>query len=452
MKGNVPVNDDGGLETEADVMGEKATQEMQKQNLKSETSIVTQRNATGFNNTLGTYPIQLRKIKLKEGSPSTFAAAMGNEDFKNAISKYFKTHGKDKVEYFAKQYFSIEGDNFSLDQFLIELEYDLETKSLSEDQLTLQERYMTTYGWARAANDPSKAKLSDPSAKLKLYRTMSITDWKEIENGNYSVLVDSHIGDFKQALRYFVGKSLDSKVMVEFTLGAGAEKKLFSTSLAFQKGSSPKETKGKKLLAKGKKLLAKGTTKPPTKGTTKPLTKLEIMANAIDKTGNFPEAGSGEGISSKAIGIKSESTGDAGFSIGIGGGATPNLFKELVESVKLTSVGGHFTNVSAIEADANQLLHVNNCLINAISLAARGHEASQEELITIRGNLNNYGEMLVASPRIIQLIREVLHIPNPIRVVYYADGVPPEDFQGEGQVITIYHVNGDHFTHEPQQD
>ncbi|MFP2895386.1 DUF4157 domain-containing protein [Corallococcus sp. 4LFB] len=103
-----------------------------------------------------------------------------------------------------------------------------------------------------------------------------------------------------------------------------------------------------------------------------------------------------------------------------------------------------------VQTDAEQLLGVNNCLIHAISQAARHRNASLRELKLIREHLNNYGEMLVASPKIIRLIREVLGIAQPITVAYR--DVPWEDFPGNGTGVTVYHTGAEHFEHEQPQD
>lgn len=97
-----------------------------------------------------------------------------------------------------------------------------------------------------------------------------------------------------------------------------------------------------------------------------------------------------------------------------------------------------------IEHDANLLLNVNNCLINAISLAAHGRMPNLGQLMNIRGQIGSYGDMLFAAPRIITIIRNVLNIQNPITVVY--GDRPNENFAGHGNLLTIYHVNGNHFT------
>ncbi|MGH1385369.1 DUF4157 domain-containing protein [Kordia sp.] len=97
-----------------------------------------------------------------------------------------------------------------------------------------------------------------------------------------------------------------------------------------------------------------------------------------------------------------------------------------------------------IEHDANLLLNVNNCLINAISLAAHGAMPNLGQLMNIREQIGSYGDMLFAAPRIITIIRNVLNIQNPITVVY--GDRPNENFAGHGNLLTIYHVNGNHFT------
>ncbi|WP_064972161.1 eCIS core domain-containing protein [Kordia zhangzhouensis] len=100
-----------------------------------------------------------------------------------------------------------------------------------------------------------------------------------------------------------------------------------------------------------------------------------------------------------------------------------------------------------IEEDANRLLNVNNCLINAIALAAHNAMPNLGQLMRIREQIGSYGNMLIASPRIIQIIRQVLNIQNPITIVYQGM-IPPENFAGHGHQLTIYHVNGNHFTHQ----
>jgi hypothetical protein len=97
-----------------------------------------------------------------------------------------------------------------------------------------------------------------------------------------------------------------------------------------------------------------------------------------------------------------------------------------------------------IQIDANLLLGVNNCLINAVALAAGLPMPNLGMLMAIRERIGSYGEMLLATNETLRIIREVLEIQNPIAVVY--QDRQSEDFAGSGDVLLIYHVGGDHFT------
>lgn len=417
MKGSFQVNDDQGLEREADVMGQKAVQTT------AEAAITVPDELTSVKSGSGSNPAQLRDLIINGKKLSNYDNAMKNKEFAKAITAMSSKYDASRVQYFAKQLFSSPGANIpDLERFIIELQYDLETKLPdSEDMLTLQQRYLTSYGWHLAEHTPDKVAKLDKTSSLKLYRTMSIKDWKAIQAGDYSVLKGGHLGDFKQALKYFLGKSSDSKVMVEFTLKAGAEARLFGGSLAFPKERS---------------------------------SKLQQLGKVIGAD-SYPLSSKSEGTSDEHIGIKSESEGEAGFSIGIGGGDVTEQFHQLVDTVALKEIGDRYSNEnnadgikSRVEADANLLLHVNNCLINAIALAALGREASLDELIAIRSQMNNYGEMLLATDAVVDLIRQELHIANPITVIYTSMDEPGETFDGVGEELMIFHVNGNHFTHE----
>jgi hypothetical protein len=93
----------------------------------------------------------------------------------------------------------------------------------------------------------------------------------------------------------------------------------------------------------------------------------------------------------------------------------------------------------------------NNCLINAICQAAHHRNATMEELLQIRFNLNNMGEMMLASQRSIDAIRNALGgINNPVTVHYPAiDVAPNEDFLGVGPALDIYHTGALHFQDTP---
>jgi hypothetical protein len=94
------------------------------------------------------------------------------------------------------------------------------------------------------------------------------------------------------------------------------------------------------------------------------------------------------------------------------------------------------------------LLQRNNCLINAIVRAYRqdnNARVTQAQLMEIRLRIGEYGTMLFASERIINIIREVLNIQAGI-VVIYADGRPSEDFgDTTHNPIMIVHNGALHF-------
>lgn len=99
--------------------------------------------------------------------------------------------------------------------------------------------------------------------------------------------------------------------------------------------------------------------------------------------------------------------------------------------------------------DFDALIGVNNCLITAIN----NGEATPEELLQIRLALVtegfDIGEMLVAGPRTIAIIRRELNINNPI-IVHYQNGTS-ETFAGRGSAIHITHNGNNHFEHgEPR--
>ena len=94
------------------------------------------------------------------------------------------------------------------------------------------------------------------------------------------------------------------------------------------------------------------------------------------------------------------------------------------------------------------LLQRNNCLINAIVRAYRQNNnarITQAQLMEIRLRIGEFGTMLFASERVINIIREVLNIQAGI-VVIYADGRPSEDFgDTTHNPIMIVHNGALHF-------
>ncbi len=103
-----------------------------------------------------------------------------------------------------------------------------------------------------------------------------------------------------------------------------------------------------------------------------------------------------------------------------------------------------------IQLEANQLLGVNNCLINAIALAAGLPMPNLGQLMRIRERIGSYGNMLLATGPTIAIIRNVLNIHAAIAVIYQDRA--SEDFDGAGGPLLIYHVDGNHFTHQMPLD
>ncbi|MEH1894509.1 MAG: DUF4157 domain-containing protein [Nostoc sp.] len=213
------------------------------------------------------------------------------------------------VEFHLKQLFSTEVEFENEQHFTEALIYDIQHKSMPDREHTLQEQYMTLYGWKKreAGKQPAKATGADEREveTLKVYRTMKLEDWKELEGGNNAKL-SGHLGDFKQAQNYLYRKSPEPKVLIEFTLRPGAERDLFNTGImAF----------------------------PDVKGKTVPnLIKSTLIQEGTSDS--FAKASTNEGTAPDKVGIKSEG-GEAGFSLGIGGGTSPEVFMGLVADKKV---------------------------------------------------------------------------------------------------------------------
>lgn len=95
--------------------------------------------------------------------------------------------------------------------------------------------------------------------------------------------------------------------------------------------------------------------------------------------------------------------------------------------------------------ELRELLQQNNCLINAISLAALQRKVTPQELLDIRLRIGQIGTMLIAEKRTLSIICDVLKIDRGI-VVTYAHGAPSEDFGNtDDNPIFISHTGAAHF-------
>lgn len=105
-------------------------------------------------------------------------------------------------------------------------------------------------------------------------------------------------------------------------------------------------------------------------------------------------------------------------------------------------------DVERSEGDTlRELVGQNNCLINAIALAASNGTAtvSFDQMLRIRTRIGEIGTMLLATPRTIDIVCEVLGIARGV-VVVYPVGTPPEDFGDTSHnPVIIKHTGEDHF-------
>lgn len=247
------------------------------------------------------------------------------------------------------------------DHFIEALAFDIEHVGGPDEKHTLYERYMTPRGWNKrlhaAAGDGKgkppagdskdkpagkhgKKKQATPAASagadaaeepalddsaLHVYKAMSLDDlpkfdkwWtqapdqKEGQGKNRKgaadekdalLPIDGHLGDFRQALRYFSRDKSRSMVLLRFNMKPNAHRDMFSSAhMVFQKGASPKSVPG------------------------------NIRAALVKEgdQGQFREGSKNEGSAEDKIGIKSELKGNA-FSLAIGGGSSPTLFRSFIQ-------------------------------------------------------------------------------------------------------------------------
>jgi hypothetical protein len=296
LKGKVNINDDTGLEKEADLMGAKAI------GIKQD---AMEQEATGAEKNSGTGSGHLHIVQRVTITGLNHNHDMNRERLTELLADRAKAWSKDnklkweRVEPHFNQY----GSNLAVfeneEHFFRALLYDAQTKSIGKEPLTAQEEWTTRRGWRERALNKTGAKASDRDI-VKLYRTMDQTEYDAIKAGKPDKL-GGHIGDFKEALRYLYGESADPKCMVEFDLTVAGIKNLFSHA-AF----------------------------PPALANT--LVHIDSALRS-EKPSFAPRQGASQdqGYAKDSVGLKSEDLGDAGMSFGIGAGAKPaEIFMKLV--------------------------------------------------------------------------------------------------------------------------
>ena len=98
------------------------------------------------------------------------------------------------------------------------------------------------------------------------------------------------------------------------------------------------------------------------------------------------------------------------------------------------------------------LLRTNNCLINAIARQA-GVVVSLAQLTLIRVGVGSIGEMLVANPKTVRIIMQVLGLNRGLVVAYKdrakskdkTEKVPSEAFGNQRDPVIVVHNGRDHF-------
>ncbi|MEM0978867.1 MAG: hypothetical protein AAGH78_01200 [Cyanobacteria bacterium P01_H01_bin.58] len=108
------------------------------------------------------------------------------------------------------------------------------------------------------------------------------------------------------------------------------------------------------------------------------------------------------------------------------------------------------------EHEALELLHQNNCLINAISRTTLGRKASELELISIRIDLGSVGEMLLATPETLKVILRILGLSGrgvQVKYDHLKNTSHEKDvvIQGDSP-IKIRHDGENHFYHDGEND
>jgi hypothetical protein len=310
LKDGVPVNDDAGLEREADVMGGKAmqTQAIQRAvqqdgcSLNATTSTHGKRRQVMAANTT-TPPIQCM-LKIDRTLYNSFEKYEKNTDVYDNVLAWLKTQDRsiDKKGYDStlKQYVSSEHVNqfHSLDHFKQNLLYDLRQGTWTKDSnASATIRYTTRRGWQNAALKKGSIDDKHEGESISLYRTMPLAEAKAIMITKDISKLGGHLGDYAAALNY-CHRATDHRVLVEFQLNPGSHLKLFSSeNMAISPGGI----------------------------TTTHIRERYETANSV-----FEKASKNEGTHEKKVGVKSEIHGVAGFSLSAHGNVASVVLKPMI--------------------------------------------------------------------------------------------------------------------------
>jgi hypothetical protein len=334
-------------------------------------------------------------IKTLKSWPNHQAFARDKKNYERLINPLLKKYPQAKVEFHLTQLFSAESLYENEDHFIEALTYDIENKSMQGEDHTLQEQYMTLFGWNKRSRaekpkqtptsksgqshnkSPQKGKWTgekpteEQRPSLKIYRTMKEVAWLALEKGDNTKLT-GHMGDFKQAHNYLHRRSPEPKVLVEFTLRPGAERTLFSPSMM----AVPK--------VEGKKVT-------------------NLIKDTLIKEGSgdsFAVASTNEGLAPGKVGIKSEQ-GEAGYSLGIGGKDSANLFMSQVLGMKV--IGRSVVDLTA-EKEVEEVLP---------DVEGTGSEKSPEEPKKPEKHEVEREERMTAFLKALKLVPQLTEPVNP---------------------------------------
>jgi hypothetical protein len=318
MKDGVQVNDDAGLEREADVMGAKALQTQALQSAAPEevpsfnaaASTHGQRHQE-FGVNAKTPPIQC-ELNIDGKQYSTFKKYAETEDYESVLTwlkEQDSSIGKRGYNSTLKQYVSSPDVErfYSLDHFKQNLLYDLRQGTWTKDSnASAYIRYMTRRGWKNAALHKNTILDNHARQSISLYRTMPLDEAKKIMIDRDISKLSGHMGDYAAALDY-CHRATNDRVLVEFQLNAGAHLQLFSTD--------------------NMAVVAGGTTTQ------------HIRTRYETDDSEFVEASRGEGLHEEKVGVKSEEIGVAGFSLAAHGSVASDVLKPMIKSIRPLLMG-----------------------------------------------------------------------------------------------------------------
>ena len=449
MKGDVPVNDDVGLEREADAMGARALQiKLSPSHDASCIGAFTRHTEMDQIPYLSNDKPVVQRLK-KHAQKYIKENDLGIEADYESVSKFINNTDKDKAQRMGLWREWMKGQK---GVYKIALPDDLIPKGVS----------LTTTDDLEGWNSEDEDKL-DLDKIIKSKKTEDM----ELERSDDSTVSGVPHFDFFDAIK--LGRQIvkrDEYHRLPFTTSVGEHKMEFNSPGTKDIYVTPLEkTTGKELRYKRaggsrdfnyknlvKRLMLRYKLKLQQQAAMRQMMKFFLKKDKVDMTSEMAETIGAIGAdfmkgsfgaryylkkalrklgSDKSAGIKKVFLGE----------------KSMYAPARIGG-RGLVVKMTMYERQVNYLLGFNNCLINAIAQAALGRNATLGELLRIRIRLGSVGNMLAASPNSINVIRQALGINNDVTVRYrLGNGTPNEVFARAGGNIDIFHTGEAHFTH-----